>query len=167
MKRSTLSTKLLRNKPEIALCVVILALVALSARWRDPSESRITVSGLSLTTSLSQAEELLGPADFRKVATDFETWEYWEQKDRPELRIFHLNGEVFKVEGGIPEIDGRDVRHLDLDALQRLLGKPSHSGTGGAVGGPGHTYLAYPQHRLLLQRRGGQTKFILFKSGRG
>jgi hypothetical protein len=154
------------KKRDLLVLLVILGTMAVLLAVRDAPHPRVTVSGLALSMSTQAVESQLGDADFRTRAYGAYILEYWAQKDRPELRVWSQDDVVYKIEGGVPEIDGQDARGWSLTEVQRQLGEPSHGGSGRAVGGAGHSFLSYPQHRLLVQEDDSHLKFILFKSGR-
>lgn len=151
---------------DFVILLIVLSVVAGFYAWKQKQVPRVTVSGLSLFLTVDQVEEKLGKANFRTRAYGAYILEYWSQKDRPQLKVWSADNVVYKIEGGIPEIDGQNALNWDLDAIETKLGPASHGGRSGEVGGTGHSFLAYPDHRLLIQRDNAKTKFILFKSGR-
>ena len=86
--------------------------------------------------------------------------------DQNVLKVWSQDDVVYKIEGGTPEIDGIDVGRYDVKQVVRLLGPPQNAGNGGEVGSSGHSFLSYPEYRLLVQRTTSNTRFVLFKSGR-
>ena len=87
--------------------------------------------------------------------------------DTPNVLVSYDEAEVAaKITGGIPQIDGHDVREWSLQEVEDKLGPPQHRSQGREIGGRARSNLAYPQHRLLVQQDDGEIQFILFSSRR-
>lgn len=124
----------------------------------------MTVSGLALGDSPEQVQKVLGTPSFRSVINDSITWEYWSKnKDQRNLYLTFERDKATRIEGGNPEIDGQSCLKWSGPELISRLGSPSHGGVGGEKGGSGHTFLAYPQYRLLVQQENGENHFVLFQ----
>ena len=87
--------------------------------------------------------------------------------EHPTLNVvFNEEGYVHRLEGGIPEIDGRDASALTPDQLQATLGPASRTGKNRLIGGSETITLSFPDHRLLVERQNNENRFILFRAGR-
>ena len=157
----------LGKSSEIWLLLTLLSLIAMFYTWSPKSDPQITVSGLTLGLTTETVKEILGEPDFRGHGKDWTTQEYWAHKDRPQLVAYSTDNEVYRIEGGHPEIDGVDVSDWDFGQIQQKLGTPDRLSQGGPVGSTQtRSFMSYSQHRLLIQRENDKTTFLLFKSGK-
>lgn len=141
-------------------------LAALAGLDRTTPPPRVTICGLHLGMTAQQVEESMGEPNFTSTSHGAYIMEYWSDSDRPPLMVWTDSATVYKIEGGIPEVDGQNALQWDNRQVLSALGPPKYGGKGGEANTSGHTFLSYPAHRLLIQREHSQNKFILFRSGR-
>lgn len=119
----------------------------------------VTVSGLSLGATRQEILRKLGQPSFQAGAPDLTHVEYWNNPSKacPILAIdFKPDGTTTRIEGGLPEIDGEDVRSWSLSEVERRLG-PADGATSSAAFSSGGTqvdgdaYLRYPDRHLLVR----------------
>lgn len=157
----------LGKSSEIWLLLTLLSLIAVFYTSSFKSAPRVTVSGLTLGITPKAVEKILGEPDFRGHGENWSSQEYWARKDRPQLIVLSTEDEVYRIEGGHPEIDGMDVGKWDFEQIRRTLGPPDRLSKGGPVGSSeARRFMSYSQHRLLIQRENNRTTFLLFKSGK-
>ena len=133
----------------------------------EPPTPRVTINGLHLGLNTEQVVEKMGEPNFRSESHGARIMEYWSDRDRPQLIVWSDSSDrVYKLEGGIPEVDGENALRWSPSQLQVALGPALHGGHSRLVGREGHTFLSYPSHRLLVQQEGEKNRFILFRSGR-
>jgi hypothetical protein len=159
----------------MAFWLLLLAAIAwFMAPGRQPA--RVTVSGLTLEVDRDQVLKLKGQPNFLSGPADRpDHLEYWSDPVNlhPSLSLdFTPDGQLKRMEGGCPEIDGENVRLWSLAQVEQALGsaefasRSSALSNGGAVVG-GDAYLKYPDRRLLVTwdpEKG--INFILFRGSR-
>lgn len=162
--RSTPFAKYFSGRRELGIFLLILAIVAGLVASRYQPHPRVTVSGLALGDSAEQVQKVLGTPSFRSQVANSITWEYWPKKqDQRQLSVTFEQDKATRIEGGDPEVDGQSCLKWSSPELLSRLGSPSHGGAGGEKGGASHTFLAYPEYRLLVQQENGENHFILFQ----
>ena len=147
---------------------LVLGLIAVLMSSEHFFGAHVTISGLSLSDHRTRVHSILSAVDFRCFEMHRHT-ETWHRMDTPSTDVsFGPSETARKIQGGIPQINGQDVRHWTLQEVREALGPPQHASKGREVERrqEARNNLSYPQHRLLIQEEKGEIRFILFASGR-
>jgi hypothetical protein len=165
--KATPYQKIIQKYREPLLLFLIIGIIGALYSWTPP-KSQVSISGLHLGVTAKQVERSLGTPNFYSLSHGAYILEYYAFKQKPGLRVFFhgKDGAAYRIEGGIPMVDGENALDWSLDQVVQRLGAPQNSGQGRAVGESARGFLAYPELRLLVQQENGQTRFILFESGR-
>ncbi len=163
--RSTPLANFFSRRSNLITIALFLCLIALLSQRNFPPNPDVNISGLRLGDSAAKVEESLGYASFREVRGGTTLWEYWGDSPGRSLTVWIEHDRVVRLDGGLPEVDGETALSCDLSTLRHKLGPPANQGLSGERGREGHNFLSYPKLRLLIQRKNGTNRFILFKTG--
>lgn len=159
----------------VAALLVLLGGIAIFMSMRP--RTVVTVSGLDLTWSRTEVIEAMGKPNYQD-GTPPTQLEYWSDPvtEAPSLSItFNAAGQMIRLRGGKPQIDGKDVRGLTLAHIETALGPAAGAGRGREFTSGGQaaarvesdSFLKYPdRHLLVLRNAEAGTEFILFAGTR-
>jgi len=165
VSRSSPKPNFFRKKRDFFLLALVLVVVA-AVYSQKPTPSRATISGLDLRDDRESVASALNSSDHRRFQpNEFE--EHWSRMESPSIQVeYDESGSVHKITGGVPEIDGVDARAWTALQFEEALGPPPHGGSSRTIGEQSRSFLAYPEHRLLIYLEPEGNRFLLFESGR-
>ena len=163
MSRSTPKPKFLAKLRDFFILALTIAVIAAIYGFYRPAP-RVTISGLSLDDTRESVTSQLEHLDYRRFSTG--QWgEHFYRMDSAGVDVvYDESGSVYRLEGGVPEIDGQDAGGWTPVQIERTLGKATMGGTSRAVGESAQGYFAYPEHRVLIYFEPTGNRFVLFES---
>jgi hypothetical protein len=165
VNRSTPKPRVFLGKREFFIFFLILSAIAIAFRFHS-DQVQVTISSLDLDDTKESVASHLRANDYRNFNPS-EWEERWYRMDSTGLNVtYDQSGSVYKIEGGVPQINGVEATQWSLEQFESALGPASFVGSSSAVGEPGRGHLSYPQHRLLIYIEPTGNRFLLFESGR-
>ena len=165
MSRSTPKPKFLAKLRDFFILALTVAVIAAIYGFCRPSP-RVTISGLSLEDTRENVASHLEHLDYRHFSTGQWGERFYRMDSAGIDVVYDESGSVYRLEGGVPEIDGQDAGSWTPERVEQALGKANMGGTSRAVGESTQGYFAYPEHRVLIYFDPAGNRFVLFESAK-